>query len=47
MSEIENSKTICCNADWYRKGRADFRCKECDRDVTIEIMLLYKAMEEE
>lgn len=47
MGEIENVKTLCCNTDWYRKSRANFRCTECDKDVTLEIMLLYQALNEE
>lgn len=31
------TKTSCCNADVYAKGQADFRCRECDRDVSMEI----------
>ena len=45
MTQIEKAKTLCCNAEWYAKGRADFRCKKCDKDVTLEIVLLYEAME--
>ena len=39
--KIEAYKTMCCNAGWYRKGRADFRCKRCGEDVTFEIFLLF------
>lgn len=38
-------KTLCCKADWYVKARADFRCKQCDKDVTLEIMLLMDKSE--
>lgn len=44
--QIAKSKTMCCKAEWYRKSRANFRCKKCERDVTLEIMLLYKALTE-
>lgn len=42
--QISKAKTLCCQAGWYRKSRADFRCKKCDKDVTLEIMLLYQAL---
>jgi hypothetical protein len=41
---IAETKTLCCNADWYRKSRANFRCKKCEKDVTLEIIFLYKAL---
>lgn len=44
--QIAESKTSCCNAEWFRKSRANFRCKKCEKDVTLEIMLLYKALTE-
>ena len=44
--QIEKAKTSCCKADWYIKSRANFRCKKCEKDVTLEIMLLYKALTE-
>jgi len=39
---MENYKTPCCKAEWYRKGRADYRCKECDQDFTLELFMLYE-----
>ena len=42
--QVNESKTICCNADWYVKSRANFRCKKCDEDVTMHIVLLHKAL---
>ena len=44
--EIENYKTMCCKADWYVKSRANFRCEKCQEDVTLEIMLVHKAISE-
>jgi tRNA(Ile2) C34 agmatinyltransferase TiaS len=44
--QIAETKTLCCKADWYRKSRANFRCKKCEKDVTLEIMFLYKALTE-
>ncbi len=39
---MDGMKTLCCGVDWYKKARADFRCKNCDRNVTIEVMILTK-----
>lgn len=51
MNEIDkkilNSKTICCNATWHRKSRANFRCDKCNKDVNLEITLLYQLLSEE
>jgi len=47
MSEIDKLmkyKTQCCNSEWYAKGRANYRCKKCDKDVTLEIVLLHQAL---
>jgi len=44
---LSEHKTLCCKAGWYRKGRADCRCKECDKDVTIELVFLAQVLEEE
>ena len=48
MDEIDKQiveyKTLCCKAEWVRKSRANFRCKKCDKDVTLEIMYLYEAL---
>jgi tRNA(Ile2) C34 agmatinyltransferase TiaS len=43
--ELENYKTLCCKAKYYRKGRANYRCKKCDKDVTLELVLLYQVLE--
>lgn len=42
--QIKETKTLCCKAEWYRKSRANFRCKKCEKDVTLEIVFLYKAL---
>ena len=42
----EDYKTLCCEADWYVKGRSDFRCCECHRDVTIEVIVWAKWIDE-
>jgi hypothetical protein len=39
-------KTPCCKSDWYKKGRANLRCKECDADVTIYMVIMDMAREE-
>lgn len=44
--QITEAKTTCCNAKWYRKSRANFRCQKCNRDVTLEIVFLYQALSE-
>lgn len=44
--QIAEEKTMCCDAKWHRKSRANFRCLKCDRDVTLEIVLLYQALSE-
>jgi len=45
--KIEDYKTRCCGSRWYRKGRADYRCEKCNRDITLELVLLMQALEEE
>jgi hypothetical protein len=45
--DLEKYKTMCCNAEWYVKSRANFRCKKCDQDVTLEVMLLHQAIEDQ
>lgn len=42
--QIKKVKTSCCKAEWYRKSRANYRCKKCGKDVTLEITLLYQAL---
>lgn len=44
--QIAGVKTMCCEAKWHRKSRANFRCKKCEQDVTLEIVLLYQALTE-
>jgi len=39
-------KTPCCKSDWYKKGRANLRCKECDADVTIFMVIMEMAKED-
>ena len=42
--QLQDYKTLCCQAGWYRKGRADLRCKKCDADVTLELVLLHEVL---
>ena len=44
--QIAKAKTLCCKAKMYRKSRANFRCKKCNKDVTLEVMFLYQALTE-
>ncbi len=37
---LSDLKTSCCNLSYYTKGRADLRCSGCDKDVTMELVLL-------
>ena len=36
----ENYKTLCCDADYYKKGRAHYCCETCGDDVTLDLMLM-------
>jgi hypothetical protein len=38
--KLKDYKTRCCNAEWYRKDRADYRCNKCDKDITLDLVLL-------
>lgn len=42
--QIKAFKTPCCKAEWIIKGRSNYRCKKCDEDVTLEIILFYQAL---
>lgn len=42
--QLSEFKTTCCNADWYRKGRANYRCVECDKDVTLEVFYMMQSL---
>lgn len=37
--------TSCCKSGFYKKGRADYRCKKCDRDITLELVFLQELIE--
>ena len=43
---LEDYKTLCCNAETVRHGRADIRCAKCGKDVTLEMVLIYEASED-
>jgi hypothetical protein len=44
---LDEWRSPCCKEPFYAKGRADFRCKGCDKDVTLEIVLLVDAISKE
>lgn len=44
--DIENYKPDCCKVGWYVKSRANFRCKKCEKDVTMEVVLISKIIDE-
>jgi len=44
--EISDVKTVCCNAGWYIRSRANYRCEKCDDDVTLHIVFAGMAMDE-
>lgn len=39
---IRKFKTPCCKTEWYRNSKLNFRCKKCDKDVTLEMFFLHK-----
>ncbi len=43
---MKEYKTLCCKSDFYRKGRANYRCVKCDKDITLELVLIQQAAEE-
>ena len=43
---LKDYKTFCCKDDFYVKSRANFRCKKCDKDVTIEVMFFVQSVSE-
>jgi len=43
---LHDYTTSCCRYDFYVKSRANFRCKKCDKDVTIEVMLFVQSVGE-
>ncbi len=42
---IEKVKTVCCEAKWYKAGRATYLCKKCGKDVTIFLVALQMAID--
>lgn len=44
--DIENHKTSCCKAPWKIASRANYRCTNCNNDVTLEILLLANLIED-
>ena len=44
--DIFKVKTMCCESTWYIQSRANYRCSNCQGDVTFEIVLLSQAIED-
>lgn len=40
---IKDHKTLCCKSTWTVKGRANYICDKCGKDVTMEIIYLVDA----
>ena len=40
-------KTVCCNAGWYIRSRANYRCEKCDDDVTLHIVSVQMMLDED
>ena len=38
---IKEFKTECCKAPVVLKSRANWRCSKCDKDYSLEFVLLY------
>ncbi len=44
--EDKQDKKECNQCDYenpVRYGRADLRCKDCGRDITLELVLMYEV----
>ena len=44
---IKDIKTTCCNASWKSVSKLNYRCTKCNKDVTYEIILIYKAIKDD
>lgn len=42
--ELDRYKTLCCESTWHRHAKLDYRCDECDRDVSVEIITFLNAI---
>ena len=42
--ELKEYKTICCKDGVYVKSRAIIKCKACDKDVTLGVVLFVQAL---
>lgn len=38
-------RTQCCNSEWGVKGRVNYRCRKCNKDVTLEIIYLVECLD--
>ena len=41
---ISKIKTLCCNSEWRRESKLNFKCNKCDNDVTMQMMFAYDAL---
>jgi hypothetical protein len=44
---ISDIKTVCCNAGWYIRSRANYRCEKCNDDVTLHIVSVQMMLDED
>jgi len=42
--DISKIKTLCCNSEWRRESKLNFRCNKCNKDVTMQMMFAYDAL---
>lgn len=42
--KMSDLKTPCCQADYYLKSRANFRCTKCDADVSMAVVLFAQML---
>lgn len=47
MIDLTKVKTPCCKAEWYCKGRANYRCVKCDKDITMHLYYIVNSEEED
>lgn len=41
---LNEHKTLCCNSSHTRKEKFDYRCNNCNQDITMELFYLYQAL---
>jgi len=40
---IEDFDSDCCNTGIYRKSAQDYRCQNCDSDVTLDLFYILES----